>query len=49
MIEFLIEILAPIYIVNKLPWKISHRIGKETLDVDEIAQTKGRIIRKRSF
>ncbi len=49
MFEFLIEILTPIYIVNKLPWKVSHRIGKETLDIDEYTHTKGRIIRKRSF
>lgn len=31
-----INILAPIYIVNNLPWKIGYRLGKEALDIEEI-------------
>jgi hypothetical protein len=32
-----------------LPWKISYRIGKDALDVESIVNTKGKIIKKRSF
>jgi hypothetical protein len=49
IVYYKLEILSPIYIVNKLPWKISYRIDKESVDVQEMVNTQGRIIRKRSF
>lgn len=41
--------MVPVYIVNKLPWRVGYRIGKEGLDVEGIVNSQGRMVRKRSF
>ena len=46
---YLIKLLSPVVLMNRMPWQLSYRYSKEELDIMEVMRTGGKEIKKRSF